>query len=108
MELGEVIKMFIKKRNMTQGEVASRIDKSPTALSQIIKGVYKPQADTLESLSKVLNVPVPVFHFLTLDEESVPHENRKLFRAMAPTMERFLLDVYNTEPEDLELTKKAL
>jgi len=107
MEIGEVIKMFIKKRGLSQADVAKSIGKSPTALSQIINGVYKPQSDTLEALSKELNVPVPVFHFLSIDEESVPPENRQLFRALAPSMERYLLDVFNTSPEDLEILKKA-
>ncbi|TPD68543.1 helix-turn-helix domain-containing protein [Flavobacterium microcysteis] len=108
MEIGEVIKMFIKKRKLSQGQVAKDIGKSRTALSQIINGAYKPLPETLESLSKVLNVPVPVFHFLCIDEESVPPENRALFRALAPSMERYLLDVFNTSPEDLEIEKKAL
>ncbi|MGQ2984878.1 helix-turn-helix domain-containing protein [Flavobacterium sp.] len=105
MEIGEVIKMFIKNRKMSQADVAKAIGKSTTALSQIINGVYKPQSDTLEELSRVLKVPVPVLHFLSIDEESVPEENRQLFRALAPSMERYMLDVFNTEPTDLELKK---
>lgn len=107
MEIGEVIKMFIKSRKMSQIDVAKAIGKSPTALSQIINGVYNPQTETLEALSKVLNVPVPVFHFLSIDEDSVPPENRQLFKALAPSMERYMLDVFNTSPEDLEVLKKA-
>ncbi|MGQ3087606.1 helix-turn-helix transcriptional regulator, partial [Flavobacterium sp.] len=44
MEIGEVIKMFIKNRKMSQADVAKAIGKSTTALSQIINGVYKPQS----------------------------------------------------------------
>ena len=102
MQIGEVIKMLIKSRGLSQLEVAKEIGKSPTALSQIINGVYKPQTDTLESLSKLLKVPVPVIHFLSIDEEDVPAENRQLFRTLAPSMERYLIDVFNAEPEDLK------
>ncbi|RZJ71723.1 helix-turn-helix transcriptional regulator [Flavobacterium sp.] len=108
MKIGEVIKMFIKARKMSQIDVADKIGKSPTSLSQIINGAYQPQADTLDALSKVLKVPVQVFHFLAIDESMIPPENRALYKAMAPTMERFMLDVFNTAPEDLELAKKAL
>lgn len=109
MKIGEVIKMLIKKRGLSQQEVANRIGKSPTALSQIINGVYQPQSDTLESLSNMLDVPVPVIHFLSIDEEKVPIENRQLFRSLAPSMERYLIDVFNAKPDDLELdSKKAL
>lgn len=108
MEIGEVIKLFIKNRKMSQTEVAQAIGKSTTALSQIVNGAYKPQADTLEALSRVLNVPVAVFHFMSIDEESVPPENRQLFKFLAPSMERYLLEVFNASPKDLEVSKKAL
>ena len=102
MEIGEVIKVMIKKRGYSQIYVAEKIGKSPTALSQIIKGVYKPQSDTLEKIGEVLNIPVPVFHFLSIDENSVPKENLQLFRTLKPTMERYLIDVFNVEKKDLE------
>lgn len=103
MEIGEVIKTIIKKRGLSQKFVANEIGKSTTALSQIINGNYKPQADTLEALSKVLKVPVPVFHFLSISEDLVPKDKVPLFRALAPSMEKYLIDVFEADGDDLSL-----
>lgn len=106
MKIGEVIKILIKNRGFSQNEVAKRIGKSSTALSQIVKGVYNPQPDTLERLSNVLDVPTSVIYFLSISEDDVPEENRALFKALAPSMEKYMLDVFNAKPDDLEIQKK--
>ncbi|CCG52171.1 DNA-binding protein [Flavobacterium indicum GPTSA100-9 = DSM 17447] len=103
MEIGQVIKLLIKKRGLKQIDVAERIGKSTTALSQIINGNYKPQPETLEKLCEVLEVPVAVVHFLSITEDDVPKENIDLFRNLAPSMEKYLLDVFTAKKEDLNL-----
>lgn len=104
MEIGQVIKLLIKKRGLKQVEVAEKIGKSTTALSQIINGTYKPQSDTLEKLSQVLNVPVAVIHFLSISEKDIPEENLPLYRNLAPSMEKYLIDVFSVDKKDLSLT----
>lgn len=103
MEIGKVIKLLIKKKGMSQIEVANLIGKSPTALSQIVNGTYKPQPETLEKLSEVLNVPVAVIHFLSISESDVPEANLSLFRNLAPSMEKYLIDVFMVDKNDLSL-----
>ena len=46
MKIGEVISSIIKKKGITQIELSKKIGKSPTALSQIINGVYEPNPET--------------------------------------------------------------
>ena len=103
MEIGQVIKLLIKKRGLKQVQVAERIGKSTTALSQIINGTYKPQPDTLEKISEVLDIPVPVIHFLSISENDVPKENLELYRNLAPSMEKYLIDVFSVNKKDLSL-----
>jgi transcriptional regulator with XRE-family HTH domain len=103
MEIGKVIKLLIKKRNMKQVEVAKLIGKSPTALSQIISGTFKPQSETLEKLSEVLNVPVAVIHFLSISENDIPKEKLPLYKILAPSIENYLMDIFSVNKEDLTL-----
>ncbi|WP_456315673.1 helix-turn-helix domain-containing protein [Pseudomonas shirazensis] len=103
MEIGKVIKLLIKKRGMKQVEVAKLIGKSPTALSQIISGTFKPQSDTLEKISEVLNIPIAVIHFLSISEDDVPKENLPLYRNLAPSIEKYLIDIFSVSQEDLTL-----
>ena len=72
MELGKIIQLLIKKRNLTQVQVANSIGKSATALSQIIKGSYNPNPETLDRICKVLDVPLPVLYFLSISEKDIP------------------------------------
>lgn len=92
--IGKVIKELIKKRGLSQKDVAKSIGKSTTALSQIINGVYKPQSDTLEEISKVLNIPVPVIHFLCIDEKDIPDNKKEIFIYLKPLMEKLLFDIF--------------
>lgn len=102
MEIGEVIKMLIKNRGLSQATVAEKIGKTPASLSQIVNGVHKPQPETLESLSKVLGVPVRVMYFLTLSEDDIPEANRELYKTVGPMMEDYFHRIFGTNPEDLK------
>lgn len=101
MELGKVIAKFIKQKGMTQAEVAERIGKSPTALSQIVKGVYNPNPETLDKICEVLEIPKPLLYFMTISEEDVPKEKVELYRMLAPTLKDFVFKVFGDDLESL-------
>ncbi len=101
MELGKVINLLIKRKGLTQVEVAKRIGKSTTALSQIIKGSYNPNPDTLDKICKVLEVPQPILFFLTISEEDIPDDKLELYRVLAPTIKDFLIKIFGEEREEL-------
>ncbi|WP_375587012.1 helix-turn-helix domain-containing protein [Flagellimonas aurea] len=101
MELGKVINVLIKKKGLTQVEVANRIGKSPTALSQIIKGNYNPNPDTLQKICDVLEVPQPILYFLTISEEDIPIEKLELYRMLAPSIKDFLIKIFGEEKKEL-------
>lgn len=102
MDIGTVIGKLIKKKGLTQAEFAKRIDKSPTALSQIIKGVYKPNPATLEKICQELEIPEPILHFLTISEEDVPKEKLELYRMLAPALRDFIVKIFGEDVELLE------
>lgn len=102
MEIGKVIGLLIKKRGLTQLEVAKRIEKSPTALSQIVKGVYKPNPDTLEKICEVLEVPQPILYFLTISEDDIPKDKIELYRMLAPSLKDFIVKIFGNEVQELE------
>lgn len=97
MTIGEVIKNLLKRKNISQQELASRIGKSTTAISQIVKGVYQPTPDTLEKIAKELDVPVAIIHFLTISEDQIPEDKKQLFNFLAPTMEKYIFEIFSME-----------
>ena len=102
MELGKVIGKLIKQKKLTQVEVASKIGKSTTALSQIIKGTYNPNPDTLEKLCKVLEIPQPILYFLTISEDDIPEDKLDLYRMLAPALRDFVIRIFGDEVNTLE------
>ncbi|MCS3533104.1 helix-turn-helix domain-containing protein [Chryseobacterium sp. JUb7] len=94
MTIGEVIKLLLKKKNITQLQLAEKIGKSTTAISQIVKGQYSPTTETLEKISKVVDVPVPVMHFLTISENDIPDDKKQLYNLLAPSMNKFLNEIF--------------
>lgn len=56
MRIGQLIDSELKKQGFTQKELAEGIDKSTTAISQIVTGKYNPSPDTLGRICDFLNV----------------------------------------------------
>ncbi len=101
MALGKVIGTLIKKRGMTQSEVSRKIDKSPTALSQIINGVYDPSPETLDRICEVLDVPKPILHFLTISEDDIPEEKLGIYRILEPSIKEFIYQVFGSDQKEI-------
>ena len=95
MTIGQVIKKIIKKRGLTQVEVAKSIGKSTTALSQIINGVYEPNPESLEKLCAVLEVPKPILYFMMISEEDLPEEKKEVFKDFEPVLKDFISEVFD-------------
>jgi len=101
MKIGEVISSIIKKKGISQTELAKRIGKSPTALSQIINGVYDPNPETLDKICEVLEVPKAIIHFLTISEKDIPQDKLELYKMLAPSIRDFLVKIFGTEQQEL-------
>ena len=78
MELGLVIQEAITKKGKTQKRISEEIGKSTTAITNIVKGKFFPNADTMEGLSKSLDMPIAAFELLSVKHEGLPKEVKKL------------------------------
>lgn len=56
MNLSEQIKKFRKEKNMKQEELAKKLGKSKSVISNWEKGINKPDADTIAELCKILKI----------------------------------------------------
>lgn len=106
MNIGDVIGLLIKKKGMTQKEVAEKIGKSPTSISQIVSGVYQPSSETLKRICDVLEVPPAILHFLTISENDIPDSKKDLYQMLAPSLKDFVFKVFgSTDKEVSKLLK---
>ena len=87
--VGQRIKAAREKKNMTQEDLAARIDISPTNVSVIERGTKIPRVDTFVSIANVLGVSadellvdvvdrasVGVASELSAAIEALPHEEK--------------------------------
>ena len=102
MEIVQVLQKLIKQKGITQAALAEKIDKSPTAVSQIINGKYYPNPETLDKICKVLHVPPAVVYFLTISEKDIPEEKRALYQMIGPSLKSFMIQIFGEENINLE------
>lgn len=95
MTVGQVIKKIIKKRGLTQVEVAKQIGKSTTALSQIINGVYEPNPESLDRICNVLNVPKPILSFMMISEDDIPENKKEIYKDFEPILKEFVSEIFD-------------
>lgn len=64
-EIGDKVKAWRQALKLTQEEFAFRIDKSVDTVSAIERGKNFPSYETVEAMSKVLNMPISEFYRFT-------------------------------------------
>ncbi len=101
MTIGKVISQLIKKRGLTQKDVAKLIGKNPASLSQIINGAYDPNPETLDKICEVLNVPKPILHFLMITEDDIPEDKKSQYRILEPAIKQFIYSVFGSNQTEV-------
>ena len=94
MDLGNIIKNIRKQKRLTQNEFASLCNITQTYLSQIENNLKEPNLSTLKSISKNLNVPLPVLFFLSMTEEDIQPSKRKAFRIVSPSVKSMINEFF--------------
>lgn len=90
MKLGQTISNIRKKKGLKQDELAGRSNISQTYLSQIENDKKTPNINTLKIISNVLNVPMPIIFFLSLDKDDIPEVKREAFDTLFSPFESFV------------------
>jgi transcriptional regulator with XRE-family HTH domain len=69
-KLGRRIKELRKKADLTQEQLAERVQIAPRHLSRLERGVHFPSLDTLEMIA--INLRVPLKEFFIFPEDETP------------------------------------
>lgn len=92
MKIHETLKKLLKNKQISQIELAEKIGKSTTAVSQILTGAYNPTHKTLEKIAVVLNMPVTAIYLLSLDEKDLEQNKRDMYKALYPAIYNLFVD----------------
>lgn len=75
MKTGEIIKIYRRKKNLTQKELADKINKSLPTIRKYENGSIKPPLESLIKIADVLNVPLDFLQHPNeedLDKDTIP------------------------------------
>lgn len=91
MNVGQAIKALRRKRNMTQGELASRVGMSVNAVSSWELGKSFPPNGSIKLVCDALNIPVSYLMLFTVEEKDVPGDKRAIYNVFFQPLKDELL-----------------
>lgn len=97
MNIGKGIKTLLKKKGLTQKELASQVSLSETSLSLIIKNKTQPRKETIESIASTLGVKAEVLFLLSLEKEDIPKEKKEYYDLLWPSIENNLINLFTNK-----------
>jgi len=94
MLIGLTVKNIRKSKGLNQKDLAKGAGISQTYLSQLESDKKNPTKSTLEAISDMLEVPLPVICWLSLTELDVHQDKIDIYRKLKPTMDSIVNDLF--------------
>ena len=87
MKVGSVIQEIRRKKNISQGDLAIKLNISQTYLSQIEGDKKTPSMEVLQDISAALEIPVYYLLFKGLEiEKDIIEEKRDAYQKLSPAI----------------------
>jgi transcriptional regulator with XRE-family HTH domain len=93
MNIGTTIAKLRKSKNLTQQELADRIEIRQTSLSNIESGKKRPNSTTLKLICDELGISELHLYILSFDESDVPKSKRDLFKRLEGPIKSLAFDL---------------
>ena len=90
MKLGAAIKDARKRAGLRQGDLAARTDLTQSYLSQIESGKKEPHLSKLRRIADVLEIPVQVLLFFSMEPGDIKPEQREAYSRIYPRFRKIL------------------
>ena len=97
MNLGDTLSKIRKKKGISQIDLAKYTGITQAYLSGIENNKKEPNLSTLKKLSEILNVPLPIIFFMSLDEKDIPERKRESYKMIAPFVKSTLSQLFILE-----------
>lgn len=94
MNLGGTIKSLREKKGIKQKDLAESSKISATYLSQIENNAKEPNTSTIKSICEVLDIPLPVLYFLSIDDSDVVPSKKKAFDTLLPSIKSMVNEFF--------------
>lgn len=94
MKLGLSIKTLRNHRGLKQKVFAEKIGISQSYLSQIEHGAKSPSMDVIESISRFLEIPIPVMFWFGLSESDVKEDKVRFYKVLKPLADNLVKEIF--------------
>ncbi len=94
MDLGTTISKLRKSRKITQDDLAKKCDITQAYLSLIENNRKEPNLSTLKTIASILEVPLPVLFFLSLNSDDIPLDKIFAYEILKPSMDGMIDKIF--------------
>lgn len=108
MNIGMAIKFVRTNLNVSQKELSRTCGLAQTSLSQIENNIKKPQAKTVQSICRALDVPESIIYILAMEEKDISHNKRIMYQVVHPSITSLALQMIQAKPELVEAEPMAM
>lgn len=101
MDVGKVIKNIRKSKGFNQTQLANNIDITQSYLSLIEKNKKEPNLSTLKKISNILEVPLPIIFFMSLEESDIPERKKEAYELIFPSVNSFIKSLFCSDNDKI-------
>jgi len=94
MKLGLIIKETRKSKGLRQITLSKEVGITQAYLSGIETGKKNASNDVLEKISNILEVPLSVMYWRSIELSDVPENKQKLFKFLIPSVNNLIDQIF--------------
>lgn len=94
MNIGKTIKALRESKKIKQKELSESCKLTVSYLSQIENNKKDPSISVLRKISNILEIPLPIIFFMSLDETDIPDSKKEFYKMIHPSLNGLLKEFF--------------
>jgi len=96
MNLGHTLMELREAKGLKQKTLADKCKITQAYLSQIENNKKEPNLSTLKTISHILEIPLPIIFFLSIDDKDFPERKKEAFEMLRPLIKNLINDFFSS------------
>tara|TARA_R110000772_G_scaffold35637_6_gene85829 strand:+ start:456 stop:761 length:306 start_codon:yes stop_codon:yes gene_type:complete len=93
--IGKGLSTIRRFRNMTQSDLAKKINSTQEYISKIEAEIHTPQKDMIKKIADALDVSPILIVWFGVTEKDIANDKVELYRTLKPTIDKLLNSLFN-------------
>lgn len=94
MDISKALFQMRKRTVHNQKEFAGKLGISQTYLSLLENGKKTPSWDLIEHYSKLVNVPIAIVFWKSIEDKDVPTSKKRIFKELKPVVDNLIDQIF--------------